>query len=97
MVTPGTGGGVLIIRNSALDLGMIARARRQLAIAHGTGLSTGRQFGDGNAKLLEDPLCQIDQPSAHHAVDRWDLQRRNSDSGDGFIDNSKVFGAIGFL
>src|ERR1700687_6325837 len=26
-------------------------------------------LGDGDAELLEDPLRQIDQPPAHHAVD----------------------------
>src|SRR5882672_11094102 len=43
-----------------------------LAIAHGPQLPAQGLLGDGDAELLEDPLPQIDQPPAHHAVDRRD-------------------------
>ena len=42
------------------------------AIAHSPQLPAERLLGDGDAKLLEDPSCQIDQPPAYHAVDRRD-------------------------
>ena len=51
---------------------MVARPGRELAIAHGAQLPAERLLGDGDAELLEDPLRQIDQPPAHHAVNRRD-------------------------
>src|SRR4030088_1827474 len=54
------------------SLGMMAGTGRELAIAHGSQLPAERLLGDGDAELLEDPLRQIDQPPAHHAMDRRD-------------------------
>src|ERR1700680_1373226 len=45
---------------------------RELAIAHGAQLPAQCLLGNADAELLEDPLRQIDQPPAHHAVDRRD-------------------------
>jgi hypothetical protein len=42
----------------------MARAGRQLAIAHGAQLPAERLLGDRDAALLEYPLRQIDQPPA---------------------------------
>ena len=50
----------------------MARAGRQLAIAHGAQLPAERLLGDRDAALLEYPLRQIDQPPAHDAMDRRD-------------------------
>src|SRR4030095_1549922 len=38
-------------------------------VAHGAQLPAQRLLGDRDAELLENPLCQIDQPPTHHAVD----------------------------
>ena len=51
---------------------MMTRAGRELAIAHGAQLPAERLLGDRDAELLEYPLRQIDQPPAHHAMDRRD-------------------------
>jgi hypothetical protein len=48
----------------------MARAGRELAIAHGPQLAAQGLLGDGEAELLPDPCDQIDQAPAHHAVDR---------------------------
>ena len=48
---------------------VMARPCEELAIAHGAQLPAERLLGDRDAELLEDPLCQIDQPPKHHAVD----------------------------
>ncbi len=53
-------------------LGMMARPSRQLAEAHGTQLPAQGLFGDRQAELVPDPLCQIDQPPANDPVDRRD-------------------------
>jgi hypothetical protein len=45
---------------------------RQLAIAHGAQFSAQRLLGDGDAELFVYPLRQVDQPPAHHAVNRRD-------------------------
>ena len=50
----------------------MAGAGRELAIAHGAQFPAHRLLGDRDAELLEDPLRQIDQPPAHHAMDRRD-------------------------
>ena len=54
----------------------MARAGRELAIAlaiaHGPQLAAQRLLGDGEAELLPEPLDQIDQAPAHHAVDGRD-------------------------
>src|SRR4030088_360468 len=47
----------------------MARPCGELAVAHGAQLPAERLLGDRDAELLEDPLCQIDQPPTHHAVD----------------------------
>ena len=41
-----------------------------LPICHGPQLAAQRLLGDGEAELLPEPLDQIDQAPAHHAVDR---------------------------
>ncbi len=51
---------------------MVARAGREFAVAHGAQLPAERLLGDRDAELLEDPLREVDQPPAHHAVDRRD-------------------------
>jgi hypothetical protein len=43
----------------------MARPRGELAVAHGAQLPAERLLGDRDAELLEDPLCQIDQPPMH--------------------------------
>ena len=50
----------------------MARAGRELAIVHGPQLPAQRLLGDRDAELLPEPLDQIDQPPAHHAVDGRD-------------------------
>src|SRR5665811_1119895 len=49
---------------------MMTRAGRQLAIAHSAQFAAERLLGDRDTELLEYPLCEIDQPPAHHAMDR---------------------------
>ena len=51
---------------------MVARSGREFAVAHGAQLPAERLLGDRDAEFLEDPLRQIDQPPAHHAMDRRD-------------------------
>ena len=47
----------------------MARAGRELAIVHGPQLAAQRLLGDGEAELLPEPLDEVDQTPAHHAVD----------------------------
>lgn len=56
----------------ALGLRMMTWPGRELAVAHGAQLPAERLLGDADAELLEDPLRQIDQSPAHHAVDSRD-------------------------
>jgi len=42
---------------------------REFAIAHRPQLPAQSLLGDGDAELLEDPLCQIDQPPSYHSMD----------------------------
>ena len=51
---------------------MMAGSCRELAVAHRAKLPAQRLFGDRDAELLVDPLRKIDQPPAHHTVDRRD-------------------------
>jgi len=51
---------------------MVARSGREFAVAHSAQLPAERLLGDRDAEFLEDPLRQIDQPPAHHAMDRRD-------------------------
>src|SRR4051794_14816714 len=53
----------------------MARAGRELAVVHGPQLPAQRLLGDGEAELLPEPLDQIDQAPAHHAVDGRDRAR----------------------
>jgi hypothetical protein len=53
----------------------MARAGRELAIVHGPQLTAQRLLGEGEAKLLPDPGDEVDQPPAHHAVNRRDRAR----------------------
>ena len=50
----------------------MARAGRELTIAHGAYFAAQRLHGDRDAELLEDPLHEIDQSPAHDPVDRGD-------------------------
>ena len=61
----------------ALSLSMVTWSGRQFAVAHGAQLSAERLLGYGDAKFLENPLRQIDQPPAHHAVNRRDRATLN--------------------
>src|SRR3954452_14901691 len=63
-----------------LILGVMARAGRELAIIHAAQLAAQRLLGDRDLELLPDTLGQIDQPPAHHAVNRRD--RARVDPGD---------------
>jgi|ERR1035437_407556 hypothetical protein len=47
-------------------------ADREFAVAHGTQLPAELPLGDGDAELFKYSLYEIDQPLAHHAMDRWD-------------------------
>ena len=49
---------------------MVAWPSREFAIAHSPQLPAERLLGDGDAELFEYPLRQVDQPPAHHAVNR---------------------------
>ena len=51
---------------------MMAWAGREFAIAHGAQLARQRLLGDRDAKLLPDPLDQVDQAPAHNTVNRRD-------------------------
>src|SRR3954466_7174335 len=52
-----------------LALRVVAWAGRELAIAQSPQLTRQRLLGDGKAELLPEPLDQVDQAPAHHAVD----------------------------
>src|SRR3954471_4909861 len=51
-------------------LGIVARARRELAIAERAQFPAQRRLADRDPKLLPDPQGEILQPPAHHAMDR---------------------------
>src|SRR4029079_935844 len=69
---PGAPGIFFKILDNALGLGVVAWAGRELAVTHRAQFSAERLLGNGDAEFFEYPLCQIDQPPAHHAVDRRD-------------------------
>src|SRR5215218_9988080 len=48
---------------------MMAWAGRQLAIVHGPQLAAQGLLGDRDPEFLPEPLDQIDETPAHHAVD----------------------------
>jgi hypothetical protein len=52
-----------------LVLGIMARTGRELAVAQSPQFARQRLLGDREAELLPEPLDQIDQAPAHHAVD----------------------------
>jgi hypothetical protein len=56
--------------DDAVGLGMMTRSGGQLAVAHGAQFPAQRLLGDADPELLPDPLAQIDQPPAHHAINR---------------------------
>src|SRR5262249_5023116 len=60
------------ILDRARRLSVVARSGREFAVAHGPELPAERLLGDRDAEFLKYPLRQIDQPPAHHAVDRRD-------------------------
>jgi hypothetical protein len=45
---------------------------RELAVAHGAHLPAQCLHRDRDAELLPQPLAEIAQPPAHHAMDRGD-------------------------
>jgi hypothetical protein len=47
----------------------MARAGRELAIVQGPQLAAQGLLGDRDPELLPDPLDEVDQTPAHHAVD----------------------------
>ena len=51
---------------------MMARARRDLPVAERLEFPAHRRFAQRDGEFLPDPLHQIDQPPAHHPVDRRD-------------------------
>lgn len=51
-------------------LSMMVRSGRKLAMAHGPQFPAHGLLGDAEAELLVQPLAKIDDPSAHHAMDR---------------------------
>src|SRR3954463_1610535 len=51
-------------------LGIVTRARRELAIAERAQFPAQRRLADRDPKLLPDPQGEILQPPANHAVDR---------------------------
>ncbi len=51
---------------------MVTRPGREFAVAHGAQFPAERLLGDGDTELFKDPLREIDQPPAHHAVNRRD-------------------------
>src|SRR4051794_28245225 len=53
----------------------MARAGRELAVVQGPQLAAQRLLGDRDPELLPDPGDEVDQPPAHHAVDRGDRAR----------------------
>ena len=56
----------------AFGLRMVARPRRQLAKAHPPQLAAQRLLGHLHPALLPEPLAQVDDPPAHHAVHQRD-------------------------
>ena len=50
----------------------MARTGRELAIVHGPQLPAQRLLGDRDAELFPEPLDEVDQAPAHHAMDRRD-------------------------
>src|SRR3954468_9324992 len=56
-------------RNRRLALRVMARTGRELAIAQSPQLAAQGLLGDGDPELLPDPLDEVDQTPAHHAVD----------------------------
>ena len=73
------------ILDRAFGLRMMARPRRELAVAHFAQLAAHRLLGDADAKLLEHPLAKIDDPPTHDAMDR----RRRT-----FLDHARERGAM---
>ncbi len=69
---PGALGNFFKILDHALGLRMMAWTSREFAVAHGAQLPAERLLGDRDAELLEYPLREINQPPAHHPVDRRD-------------------------
>ena len=53
----------------------MARSGRQFAEAESPQFAAQGLFADRNGELIKDPLRQIDQPPAHHAVRRRDRSR----------------------
>jgi hypothetical protein len=58
--------------HGGIALGMMARTRRELAIAQRPHFPAQRLFGDRQPVFVPEPLDQIDQAPAHHPVHRRD-------------------------
>jgi len=53
----------------------MARTGRELAVVHGPQFAAQRLLGDRDPERLPEPLDQVDQTPAHHAVNRRDRAR----------------------
>src|SRR5215469_13271578 len=62
----------LVVHDCALGLGMVPRARRELAITHRSQLAAERLLGDADLELVPDPLAEVDDAPAHDAMDGRD-------------------------
>src|SRR5208337_4498757 len=65
------------ILDRAGGLRMMARAGRQLAIVHRAQFAAHRLLGHDDPELFENPLAEIDDPPAHHPVNRRDRATLN--------------------
>src|SRR5262249_52920423 len=70
--SPDGWGSFFKILDRARRLSVVARPGREFAVAHGPELPAECLLGDRDAEFLKYPLCQIDQPPAHHAGERRD-------------------------
>src|SRR5215475_14466025 len=70
--SPDGWGNFFKILDRARRLSVVARPGREFAVAHGPELPAECLLGDRDTEFLKYPLRQIDQPPAHHAVDRRD-------------------------
>src|ERR1700722_19167730 len=64
--------GIAAVIDGARLLRVMAWARRQLAVSDGPQLAAERLLRDADLVFLPDPLAEIDDPPADHAVQRRD-------------------------
>ena len=77
----------------------MARPRRELAKTHVSQFPAERLLGDLEAKLLEQPPREIDQPPANDAMDGWDgavLHRPPQHLALAVVENAGAPGALPF-